>query len=205
MNALDYNLTTSSIILGVVFGIFTPLFANYLPIKASMSNNLRNSLDLSRNNADDGIGIKIEKLEEVGMSFNQLGMGVLLVVIGTVTYYGVPLSFLNENLFVAFVILSLILIMVILGLTFMCTLIFNHVESLLLTILLYSCCRRDLRIKQIITKQMNAHQVRNNKTSIMFTLSVAFLFFASSSFELINTLVLKGFDKIIGADLYVSG
>lgn len=170
-----------------------------------MSNNLRNSLDLSRNNADDGIGIKIEKLEEVGMSFNQLGMGVLLVVIGTVTYYGVPLSFLNENLFVAFVILSLILIMVILGLTFMCTLIFNHVESLLLTILLYSCCRRDLRIKQIITKQMNAHQVRNNKTSIMFTLSVAFLFFASSSFELINTLVLKGFDKIIGADLYVSG
>ena len=50
---------------------------------------------------------------------------------------------------------------------------------------------------------MAAHQVRNNKTSIMFTLSVAFLFFSASSFELLNTLVLKGFDKIIGADIYV--
>ena len=37
----------------------------------------------------------------------------------------------------------------------------------------------------------------------MFTLSVAFLFFSASSFELINTLVLKGFDKAIGADIYV--
>ena len=37
----------------------------------------------------------------------------------------------------------------------------------------------------------------------MFTLSVAFLFFSASSFELLNTLVLKGFDKIIGADIYV--
>ena len=55
-------------------------------------------------------------------------MGVLLIVIGMLTYYGVPLSFLNQNLFVAFVILSLILIMVILGLTFMCTLLFSFVE-----------------------------------------------------------------------------
>ena len=37
----------------------------------------------------------------------------------------------------------------------------------------------------------------------MFTLSVAFLFFSASSFELLNTLVLKGFDKVIGADIYV--
>ena len=37
----------------------------------------------------------------------------------------------------------------------------------------------------------------------MFTLSVAFLFFSASSFNLLNTLVVKGFDKIIGADVYV--
>ena len=127
----------------------------------------------------------------------------MLVVIGTMTYYGVPLSFLHNNMFVGFVILSLILIMIIIGLTFMCTLLFTHLERLLLWILMTTCCRRDRRIHSIISKQMAAHQVRNNKTSIMFTLSVAFLFFSASSFEMINTLVLKGFDKVIGADIYV--
>ena len=68
------------------------------------------------------------------------------------TYYGVPLSFLNQNLFVAFVILSLILIMVILGLTFMCTLLFSFVEQLLLWVILNTCCRRDKRIHSIIVK-----------------------------------------------------
>ena len=103
-------------------------------------------------------------------------------MIGVLTYYGVPLSFLNGNLFVGFVILSLILVMVILGLTFMCTLIFNYVESFILWILINTCCRKDRRIHSIITKQMDAHQIRNIKTSIMMTLSVAFLFFAASSF-----------------------
>ena len=79
-------------------------------------------------------------------------MGVLLVLIGTITYYGVPLSFLNENFFMAFVILSLILIMVILGLTFMCTLLFNLVERLLLWITLATCCRKDRHIYSLILK-----------------------------------------------------
>lgn len=52
---------------------------------------------------------------------------------------------------------------------------------------------------------MAAHEVRNNKTSIMFTLSVAFLFFAASSFEMLNVITLKGFDRAIGTDLYVVG
>lgn len=95
LNYLDYDLTTASIVTGSAFGLFTPLFANYWPIKSSMASNLRNSLDLSRNNADDGIGVKIEKLEEVGISVNQLGVGVILIIVGTLTYYGVPLSFLN--------------------------------------------------------------------------------------------------------------
>ena len=108
LNALDYDLTLASIILGVSFGLLVPLAANYFPIKSSMSTNLRDSLDLSRNNAKNDIGIKIERLEEVGISSNQLGLGIILVLIGTITYYGVPLSFLNENLFAGFFILSLI-------------------------------------------------------------------------------------------------
>ena len=58
-NSLTYDLTTASIIAGVSFGVFTPLLANYWPIKESMNQNLRNSLDLARSKSADVVGIKI--------------------------------------------------------------------------------------------------------------------------------------------------
>ena len=50
---------------------------------------------------------------------------------------------------------------------------------------------------------MDAHRIRNHKTSNMFTLSVAFLFFSASSFQLLITLVVKGFGKQIGSDVLI--
>ena len=70
LNYLDYDLTKTATVLGITFGLLTPLAANYLPIKASMSTNLRNSLDLSRSTMEDGVGVKIERLEKVGISAN---------------------------------------------------------------------------------------------------------------------------------------
>ena len=141
-NSLSYNLSAFSIILGVCFGFFMPMIANTMPIKDSMSKNLRSALDLTRNK-DDSVGVKIEKLEDMGISVNQMGIAFILIFVGVVTYYGVPLSFFNQNFFAAFLILSLILIMIIIGLTFMCTLIFEYLEALLLWITLNSCCKRD--------------------------------------------------------------
>ena len=69
-NSLSYDLTSVAIWIGVMFGIVTPLLANYLPIKESLSKDLRNSLDLTRSDASDTIGIKIERLEEVGVNLN---------------------------------------------------------------------------------------------------------------------------------------
>ena len=68
-NTLSYNLTSMSLVLGISFGLLMPFFANYLPIKSSMSKTLRDSLDLNKRK-DDKFGVKVEKLENVGMSFN---------------------------------------------------------------------------------------------------------------------------------------
>ena len=68
-NNLDYGLTPLSIVFGVCFGLFMPLIANFVPIKQSMQKNLRSALDLNRNK-DESVGIKIEKLEEIGISAN---------------------------------------------------------------------------------------------------------------------------------------
>ena len=64
-----YTLTTGSIVIGVLFGLTMPIISNYFPIQAAMGKNLRNSLDLSRRNKEE-IGIRIEKLEDVGISIN---------------------------------------------------------------------------------------------------------------------------------------
>ena len=202
-NVLSYDLSTAAIVLGTLFGLFTPFFSNYWPIKTSLSKNLRDSLDLSRNKSADAIGIKVQKLENVGISFNQLSISLLLIVMGILVYYGVPLSFLNQNYLSAFLILGLLLILIIIGLTFMCSLVFSLIERLMLWLTLVTCCRRDRRLHSLIRKQMEGHQIRNQKTSIIFTLAVAFLLFSASYFQLLAEVIEKAFSKLIGADIYV--
>ena len=68
-NYSNYTLTTVSIVIGVVFGFTMPLISNYFPIKQAMGKNLRNSLDLNRRNKEE-LGIKVEKLEDMGISIN---------------------------------------------------------------------------------------------------------------------------------------
>ena len=90
-NAESYELTTVAIIIGVVFGLTMPLISNYFPVQATMGKNLRNSLDLSRRNKEE-IGIKVEKLEDVGISINQLIVSLVLIIVGFSCYYLVPYS-----------------------------------------------------------------------------------------------------------------
>lgn len=59
-----------------------------------MGKNLRNSLDLNRRSKDE-VGIKVEKLEDVGISFNQLVVSLILIVVGFSCYYLVPYSIFN--------------------------------------------------------------------------------------------------------------
>ena len=88
-NTLSYNLTTTSIVLGVSFGFLVPLLANYLPIDAAMGKTLRNSLDLNKRK-EDKIGFKVQKLEDLGMSFNQAIISVTLTLFGFVVFYFIP-------------------------------------------------------------------------------------------------------------------
>ena len=203
LNQLDYNLTTASIVTGITFGFLTPLFANYCPIKESLSRDLRSSLDLTRSKAVEAYGIKMQRLEDAGISMIQFSLAALMIVVGIAVYYGVPLSFIKMNFMAAFLILGFILILVVIGMTFLCTLLFNYLERTLLWITLHTCCRKDRRIHSLILKQMHAHQIRNQKTSIIFTLTISFLLFSASFFKLMTTMIGKAMTKYIGADIYI--
>jgi hypothetical protein len=200
-NAESYDLTTVSIIIGVTFGIVMPLISNYFPIQAALGKNLRNSLDLSRRTTDE-IGIKVQRLEDIGMSFNQVMIGLILLWIGFSTYYLVPMAVLEGNVTLTFVILNILLIFIIVGMTFICVLLFEPIENMLLWICLHTCCFCDRKMHKVITKNMDAHRIRNQKTSIMFTMSISFLIFAASSFQMMATLIEKTSESLIGADIY---
>lgn len=99
--------------------------------------------------------------------------------------------------------LNLVLILVIIGLTFICVLLFEYLEAFILWICINTCCRCDKRLHHVIKKNMEAHRPRNGKTSLMFTLCISFLIFSASSFKLTSTLVAKAAESIIGADIKV--
>jgi H+/gluconate symporter-like permease len=89
----DYDLSTGAIVLGVCLGIFIPLLANILPIKRALSKNLRDSLDLYHRSANE-LQVSIKRLEEMGFSLNQMIVAIMLVLLGAITYYVAPLSWI---------------------------------------------------------------------------------------------------------------
>jgi len=86
----------------------------------------------------------------VGLSVTQVVAGVMLVVLGIVTFYLVPSSFINHNLSLFFFVFNMILIMIIFGLTFLAILVFASVERILKWTLLFTCCRRDRHLTDLI-------------------------------------------------------
>ena len=127
-----------------------------------------------------------------------------LIIVGFTSYYLVPLSLFKNKLTLFFLLMDLILVMVILGLTFISMLIFEYLERFLLWIGMNTCCRCDRVLHHIVSKNMDSHRRRNSNTSIMFTLAIGFLIFSASSFMLLSTLITKTFESVIGADIKVS-
>ena len=81
----------------------------------------------------------------------------VLVVIGFVTYYFIPLCFIKGKTTIMLLLLNLILIMIVVGITFLCTLVVSHLERLILWISLHTCCFKDKKMYPVILKNMDAH------------------------------------------------
>jgi hypothetical protein len=198
-NSSTYALSQNAIVAGCLIGIVIPLFSNVLPIQTALGKNLRASLDLYRRSNSE-IAVRIKKLADVGLSVPQFVMAVMLVVLGVLTYYVAPMAFIYQNFELFFVILNGVLILMIMGLTFIAILLLPYIQSALLSLFLY-CYRKDLKLKPIIAKNMEAHEKRNTKTAIMFAVCLSFLIFSGSTFKLIGNLIVSSLENQLGADL----
>lgn len=97
-------------------------------------------------------------MEDLGLSPTQTVVGVMLTVYGFVTYYLVPLTFFNGKMKWYLLIFDALLIMIILGLTFLSLLLFEHLEKFLLWILMSTCARKDRKLKSVIEKNLDGHR-----------------------------------------------
>lgn len=112
-----------------------PIISNIIPIQRALSKNLRVSLDLYHRSVNE-LSVKIKRLEEMGLSVNQMVIAVILVVLGVITYYVAPMSFIYGNYTLFFFIINFILILMILGLAFVSILILPYLEVLLVKLFL---------------------------------------------------------------------
>jgi hypothetical protein len=134
------------------------------------------------------ITVKIKRLEEVGLSVNQLIVAVMLVFMGVLTYYVAPMSFLYGNYSLFFFILNFVLILMIIGMALVSILLLPYIEILLVKLFLL-IGRKDKNLYKVVAKNLEGHSSRNTKTAIMFTVALSFLIFAGSTFELIGHLI----------------
>jgi len=111
-------LATFATIFGISIGIFMPIISNLLTINRALSKKIRDSLDIFHHSINDTV-VNIIKLESFGISLFELSLGITLTLMGILTYYLAPASFLFNRLDIFFTIINMILIGMIVGLCFL--------------------------------------------------------------------------------------
>lgn len=181
-----YDVAPSAIGLAFGLGILIPLGSNILPILRALSKTLRDSLDLYHRTVND-ILVTVIKLEKMGVSLEQTSSALLLILMGFVSYYMIPMAFIFSNIKLALAIINIILIIMIIGFTLLVNLLERPFERLILylslqvtKLLKYD----DFNLKPVILKNLEGHYSRNWKTTLMYTIALAFLIFAGAGFSL---------------------
>jgi len=197
-----YDVAPSAIGLAFGLGFFIPLASNILPIMRALSKTLRDSLDLYHRTVND-ILVTVVKLEKMGVSIDQTFSAILLILMGFVSYYLIPMAFIFNNIQLALAIINIILIIMIVGFTLLINLIETPFEKLILNIIL-SCRCSDKKLKSIILKNMEGHYSRNWKTTLMYTIALAFLIFAGAGFALQTEVIADLLQSSLGSDITVN-
>lgn len=101
-------------------------------------------------------------------------------------------------------ILNFVLILMILGLSFLSLLVLVPLQHFFLNLFLL-CRPRDQVLKSLIRKNLASHKERNTKTAMMFVIAMSFLIFAGCVFELIGRLIVSQVEQTMGGvDLYAT-
>lgn len=196
-------MSAASVLVGVFIGMGMPMISNIWAIKRALGKKIRDSLDVFHSGIND-VMVKIIKLENYGLSVFEITLGSTLFLMGLLTYYVAPAAYLFNRLEIFFFILNIILIGMIIGLAFISFLIFPYIQAGLIYLLTW-VLRFDIKLRPLILKNLSSsHKKRNMKTSMLFTIALAYLVFGGSSILLIGNLIIGFVKNFIGSDVLIS-
>ena len=195
-------LSKTTVILGIIAGLTLPLISSYFPVKKALSSNLKDSLSILNKKISD-VSVNIVKLEKLGISPSMFLSSLILIILGFITYYLAPLSFLMLDYSMFLFILNSILIMMIIGMILLIQIIVPYFQNLILNILMF-IFKKDRNLKFVIAKNLNGHFRRNQKSSIMFMIALSFVIFAGCTILLICNFVISASKNVFGSDIWVA-
>ena len=142
------------------------------------------------------------RLSKVGISPAQSIGALTLLSIGILTYYVAPYAVIYSNVPLFFIVLTIVMIMMVIGFVLLGNLAQPYFEKFLLKVILISM-PRERSLETIVRKNFYAHRERNTKTSIMFSLTLAFIIFAGTGFRLDAHIIVQYLQQTLGSDIIV--
>lgn len=197
----SFLLSKSSVMLGILAGLTLPLISSYFPVKKALSSNLKDSLSIFNKKIND-ISVNIIKLEKMGVSPSLTLASLILIIIGFLTYYLAPMSFLAMDFSRFLFILNSILIMMIIGLILIMQIFVPSIQKFFLKILMIFF-KKDRNLEFIISKNLDGHYRRNQKSSIMFMIALGFIIFAGCTILLVCGNIIAVSKNFFGSDIWV--
>ncbi|KAI8922175.1 FtsX-like permease family-domain-containing protein [Powellomyces hirtus] len=197
---LDASMTAGAMSLGMCAGVLLPLFGTIMSTRKALGKTLRDALDVFRVSLNETF-VRIDRLEKLGLSTTELIIAFVLIGMGFLVYYIVPLSFVFQDLKLFFRIMTIILLAMLLGAILMGG-VFQH--WLEITIAHSIVQGVDRPLVHLVTKNLAAHIRRNSKTASIFTLCLAYLVFASTMFGLQANSLREIVEWNQGADILVT-
>ena len=195
---MPYFLSGKTILWGTFIGISIPLISSYFPIKKALDANLKETLTIFNKKIGD-LFVSMVKLENLGISASSLLASIVIIVIGFATYYIAPLSFLLMDPGIFVFIMTMILIIMLIGLIIIIQLFIPQLQNLVLKIIMLFAYK-DKNIHFVVKKNLQGHQKRNQKVSIMFMIALGFIIFAGCTLNLIVDFVKTLAKSAMGGD-----
>ena len=198
---MPYFLSTSNLIFGIFVGLSIPLVSSYFPIKKSLQDNLKETLTIFNKKIGD-IVVSIIKLENLGISPTTFIASITLIIIGLLTYYVAPLSFLLMNVSIFLFIMIGILLTMLLGLIILTQLLVPYLQKFILKIIMFLSFK-DRKLHLIVLKNLEGHKRRDQQVSIMFMVALGFVIFSGCTLNLVVDFVETMAKSLIGGDFSV--
>jgi hypothetical protein len=163
-----------------VVGVCVPVLSSLLPIQAALSRELAQALDYTRPKST-AITYTIERASDRAIPRFAVATGSLFSLLGIVLYVALPSALLRVDLFLLGSIFFSLLMAILLGLV----IIGLNLQRASETLILYAgFFWLPSSIRQLVDKNLISHKLRNRKTFLMYSLSIAFIVFIYVTFAL---------------------